>query len=135
MAKGEVIIQLDKTRTWKLSFNELATLEATVATRTGEKKSWVRFLADAANWTSEDYRLFYWVGLRRYDKELTEEQVGEWLDADTIEKTLGAMMESLVPESRRQKKVPEEATVSTLIGTASSAGVSSTATVPINSGS
>lgn len=104
---GEIVINLDKPRTFRLTWNEMAAFEALRQSRTGERTSFVKFLANAENWTLEDMRLLLWVGICHEDKSLTEDALGQLLglrELNEFQLQFAILCRSALPEDLAKKK-------------------------------
>jgi len=104
--RGEYFLDLDKKRQWKITMNEEASIESVLAVRRGERMSFEKFVSECSSWTSEDYRLLLWAGLRKYDKELTEEAAGELMVGSKSMEFRAIVLDwamSRYPESAKKK--------------------------------
>lgn len=95
-------------RKWKLTMNEEAVCEAQLEVRRGKKLPFDNWLAGIESWSTEDWRLILWAGCRRYDKDLTEDALGEEMDGAMLlelKPIVFDFMSKRYPESAKKKLV------------------------------
>jgi len=99
---------------WRLDTNDMCEVEALLQVRRGARLDFVwAYLPQISTWTSEDYRLVLWAGLRYLDKELTEEKVGaelSLLEAQEFRLAFSQWANSMLPEALKKKVVEFQAT-------------------------
>ena len=96
----------DPPRKWRITMNEQAVVEAQLEVRRGRKQAFELWLAGISDWTTEDWRLLLWAGCRRYQKDLTEDELGDEMDGGALMEFRAVVinwMANLYPESSKKK--------------------------------
>lgn len=96
----------DPPRKWKITMNEEAICEAQLEVMRGKKIPFDLWLAGIDGWSTEDWRLILWAGCRRYDKEVTQESIGEQMDGGMLLELKAIVirwMSERYPESAKKK--------------------------------
>jgi hypothetical protein len=92
---------------WRLDTNDMCEVEALLQVRRGEKLDFVwGYLPLVSTWTSQDYRLVLWAGLRYLNKDLTEQDVGaelSLLEAQDFRLEFSKWANSMMPDSLKKK--------------------------------
>lgn len=107
-ARGEIEIKLgETTRIWRLTMADMAALEAHIQSIRGERVQFHRFISEAGSWTTEDYMLVIWYGLRKSCPDLKDVQsIGDLGSMDVIldfQMKFAEWMNSMMPESLQKK--------------------------------
>lgn len=83
--KGEhTLAFLSPPRKWRVTMNEEAICEAKLQIKHEKRTSFDQWLGSMGQWTTEDYRLFLWLGCHKYDNAVTEESLGEEMDGGSL---------------------------------------------------
>lgn len=105
-ARGEIVLDLDKTRTWNLTWKQIGEIENALAQLRKKKVTWREFCQDFQNWGIEDYALVLWGGLHHEDRKLTLDAVLEMANSGTFQQFVfefGELLQDSIPERLKKK--------------------------------
>jgi hypothetical protein len=100
------LFELDRPRHFRLSWREIKTFERLYQQRTGEKLTFMKFVARQADWTVEDMQLLVYVGFAWEDYELTEDMVLDIFGLEQqmrLNQLIGEIIRDSLPEEGKKK--------------------------------
>ncbi len=100
--RGEIAVDLDKPRVWRLSLRARERIEQLVCTNGATFDSWWTTMKD---WKSRDWGILLWAGIARAEEELTIDQV---MDLVTDEDLQNFRLEMTKLSMQKLDKLPEE---------------------------
>lgn len=105
-ARGEIALDLDKPRTWFLTWKQIGEIENALLQLRGKRVTWREFCQDFGNWGITEYALVLWGGLHNEDRDLTLDQVLEMADSSTFQQFVcqyGELINESIPDRFRKK--------------------------------
>lgn len=118
-ARGEIALDLDKPRTWCLTWKQIGEIENALSQLRGKRVTWREFCQDFQNWGIADYAMVLWGGLHNEDRNLTLDQVLEMATSSTFQQFVfefGELLQESIPERLKKKymegnpQVPQQVT-------------------------
>lgn len=112
--KGEIVVELDKPRIWRLRARDVAEIEHALEQLEKKRVTWYEFRARIQQWSVHDQALVLWAGLRHEDPGITPDFVmdnADYLTLDRFVMDFGERLQENMPEGFKKKAAEAGLTV------------------------